>query len=399
MPPERMISRIDIKNFKSIKEAQLDLRPLTVLVGENSAGKSSVLQSLLLLAQITRGHTRPDIVALNGSDLKLGNFSDVIHEASAEEPLELALTVPVRGPVLARAYSARWVTRQVRKKAGGDASGEGATWLLGLSESPNELGVARVQRIEIYDSLDGVKLDVWPNDAREEVARLYERSRSLGILRPSPRARGRFLAEAASVATFQGSIDVDEESREAEEPERLPAVAVENGFPIDLYAVENESLALAKQWLMYALRESGVAPIRLRASVREGLKSSEDSTSDDDPADAAELAGEFFPDFRRWVDALDRQAQPEAPNWEEATALRAFLLGDAVPSVLAGLLEEVREERGAIVPRPSAALSVAGSLSSLLYGIHALPRTTPRGSESHISPRAGRRGRDPGHER
>ena len=40
-----------VRNFKSIGTADLELAPLTVLVGANSTGKSSLLQSMLLAAQ------------------------------------------------------------------------------------------------------------------------------------------------------------------------------------------------------------------------------------------------------------------------------------------------------------------------------------------------------------
>ena len=40
-----------MENFKSIKSAEVTFKPLTVLVGPNSAGKSSLLQSILLFAQ------------------------------------------------------------------------------------------------------------------------------------------------------------------------------------------------------------------------------------------------------------------------------------------------------------------------------------------------------------
>ena len=50
-----MLTRLGIKNFKSIGDAQdgvlLKLRPLNVLVGENGAGKSSILEALGLIGQ------------------------------------------------------------------------------------------------------------------------------------------------------------------------------------------------------------------------------------------------------------------------------------------------------------------------------------------------------------
>ena len=46
-----MIEKIELKNFKTFDEETFTLRPLTLIAGVNSMGKSSVIQSLLLLKQ------------------------------------------------------------------------------------------------------------------------------------------------------------------------------------------------------------------------------------------------------------------------------------------------------------------------------------------------------------
>ena len=47
------LSRIEIENFKGIGPAQIiDLKPITLLFGPNSAGKSTILQSLHYLREI-----------------------------------------------------------------------------------------------------------------------------------------------------------------------------------------------------------------------------------------------------------------------------------------------------------------------------------------------------------
>ena len=43
-----------LANFKSIKSADVEFAPLTVIVGMNSSGKSSLIQSILLMAQNAR---------------------------------------------------------------------------------------------------------------------------------------------------------------------------------------------------------------------------------------------------------------------------------------------------------------------------------------------------------
>lgn len=46
------IDRIDIENFRCIKELHLTLRPFTVLIGANGAGKSTFLEALRLLGEL-----------------------------------------------------------------------------------------------------------------------------------------------------------------------------------------------------------------------------------------------------------------------------------------------------------------------------------------------------------
>lgn len=47
-----MIDRVSFENFKSLENVSIDLGRLTVLVGQNGSGKSSVLQGMHLLSQI-----------------------------------------------------------------------------------------------------------------------------------------------------------------------------------------------------------------------------------------------------------------------------------------------------------------------------------------------------------
>ena len=62
-------TRLQLKNFKAIgAEAQsIELAPITLLFGPNSAGKSTVLQSLIYLREVlVHGNYDPDTTALGG---------------------------------------------------------------------------------------------------------------------------------------------------------------------------------------------------------------------------------------------------------------------------------------------------------------------------------------------
>ena len=76
-----MLKRLKIENFKAWREADLTLGKVTGLFGTNSAGKSSLLQFLLLLKQTRNATDRGLILDFGGpADLvNLGTFKDVVH--------------------------------------------------------------------------------------------------------------------------------------------------------------------------------------------------------------------------------------------------------------------------------------------------------------------------------
>lgn len=73
-----MITKLFIKNFKSLKKVTLELRPLNLLLGLNGMGKSSVIQSLLMLKQskdLSRG-----TVFLNENLVQVGRGKDAMYQ-------------------------------------------------------------------------------------------------------------------------------------------------------------------------------------------------------------------------------------------------------------------------------------------------------------------------------
>ena len=66
-----MISKIHIEALKSIQEMTLNCEGLNLIVGTNSAGKSTLLQAILLNAQ-----NREEKIGLNGKLVSLGEFRE-----------------------------------------------------------------------------------------------------------------------------------------------------------------------------------------------------------------------------------------------------------------------------------------------------------------------------------
>jgi len=73
-----MITQIEIENFKCFKNRVFfPLGKLTLLTGVNGRGKSTLLQSLLLMRQSLQHDENTDKILLNGSCVSLNSFDDI----------------------------------------------------------------------------------------------------------------------------------------------------------------------------------------------------------------------------------------------------------------------------------------------------------------------------------
>src|SRR5438094_10228446 len=79
-PKEPMaIARLSVSGYKSISEKEkIDIRPLTILAGANSSGKSSLLQPLLLLKQTLEVSYDPGPLLLSGPNVKFTSSEQLL---------------------------------------------------------------------------------------------------------------------------------------------------------------------------------------------------------------------------------------------------------------------------------------------------------------------------------
>ena len=86
------LTRIEIENFKGISSRQsIELKPITLLFGPNSAGKSTILQVLHYLREILeRRNTNPD-QTIAGGLTDLGGFATFVHNHDQSLPIVLKL--------------------------------------------------------------------------------------------------------------------------------------------------------------------------------------------------------------------------------------------------------------------------------------------------------------------
>ncbi len=109
-----MITRLRLVNFKAWRELRVRFATVTGVFGANSAGKSSLVQFLLLLKQ-TRDATDRRIVLNFGrpeSLANLGSYRDVVHrhDTSLDIGWQLAWTLPKRLEIATQSADQRSVT-------------------------------------------------------------------------------------------------------------------------------------------------------------------------------------------------------------------------------------------------------------------------------------------------
>lgn len=86
-----MIQHIRFRNFKCFDGLDLELEPLTLFTGFNASGKSTTIQTLLLLEQTLRGPLLYPWLMLNGPILNLGAASDVLNANSGLKNLSIGV--------------------------------------------------------------------------------------------------------------------------------------------------------------------------------------------------------------------------------------------------------------------------------------------------------------------
>ena len=91
-----MITELGVQNFKSWKDTgKLQIAPLTGFFGANSSGKTSILQTLLMLKQtVERPPDWNGVIDFGDDDslVNLGSFDDLIHEHKREHPLQISIS-------------------------------------------------------------------------------------------------------------------------------------------------------------------------------------------------------------------------------------------------------------------------------------------------------------------
>ncbi|WP_047605679.1 AAA family ATPase [Rahnella aquatilis] len=82
-----MINKIHLENFKCFNDFNIEVNQLNFLVGINSVGKSSVIQSILLPLQ----STHETEIELNGPLINLGDYNDILNIEAADDSIRITI--------------------------------------------------------------------------------------------------------------------------------------------------------------------------------------------------------------------------------------------------------------------------------------------------------------------
>lgn len=93
-----MIKELDLKNFKCFENLHLPLKAVNILTGMNGMGKSTIIQSLLLLYQSLKSASQNAGFNLNANLVTLGLAQDIFYDKASDN--ELAISIKSKNDVL-----------------------------------------------------------------------------------------------------------------------------------------------------------------------------------------------------------------------------------------------------------------------------------------------------------
>ncbi len=93
------ITAITVENFKGIKDpVRVEFKPITLLFGPNSAGKSTIIQALHYAYEIfERQNPNPDKTILGGEAIDLGGFESMVYKHDTTMPIRIRIDFDLKG--------------------------------------------------------------------------------------------------------------------------------------------------------------------------------------------------------------------------------------------------------------------------------------------------------------
>jgi predicted ATPase len=84
-----MVERILFQNYKAFEQGEIKLKPITILLGANSVGKSSIINLLLMLQQTANSTKYKSVLRLHGENLSMGECENIFRNKDTEKNIIL----------------------------------------------------------------------------------------------------------------------------------------------------------------------------------------------------------------------------------------------------------------------------------------------------------------------
>lgn len=101
-----MLSHLNLRSFKAFENLSIELKPITLLLGPNNSGKSSILASIRLLVQTIDSYDSDLPLLLNGPLGDFGTYRDIVFSNNRKRVMEIGIgSVPKDNMLLGRQLS------------------------------------------------------------------------------------------------------------------------------------------------------------------------------------------------------------------------------------------------------------------------------------------------------
>ncbi len=254
---------LQLKNFRSIRDAEIDIAPLTVVYGPNGSGKSSLIYGLLTLKNFLTEPNRnlPGLFSYPG--ISLGNYNEVVHNHQDDDIVSLSLSITELDVSMSKfslgiAKSGGKSSISVRGRAlpqGFDTEMEIPFPYRGIQSDYSDASIiVQDEALSLVVRWDGINLGLeWAGDAniQEDIVELLEWTQ-----RPMELARGAYF-----VPVHRGFMS--------------PVYGVTNITPMLNTDVEVASMIATDRFLEYEVSRymEMVAGCQLRTRVQPGTAS------------------------------------------------------------------------------------------------------------------------------
>ena len=176
-----LLTGVELNNFKSVRHCDVTLGPLTVVTGANSSGKSSLLQAVLAMTQVSNRRINSARFPLNDDLVRLGTFASLKHQrASSDEPVGIACRFSSVLRDLSRFVTSSGEFIDLESRRSKEQIPVTVRWAIEMDSAVRgQVGSARISTIDSRIAGKDLEISAWVERTakRSEVAdKLHDRS-------------------------------------------------------------------------------------------------------------------------------------------------------------------------------------------------------------------------------